>query len=59
MSGIDKLKLTDKCKKYLDADLIELLERPGLAKLLKEFNARITKIEYASIRSENTTPHQS
>jgi hypothetical protein len=56
---MNKLKLTGKCKKYLDADLIELLERPGLAKLLKEFDARITNVEHASIRSENTTTHQS
>jgi hypothetical protein len=56
---MNKLKLTDRCREHLPDDLIELLERPGLAKLLKEFDARITKIEYASIRSENTTTHQS
>ena len=56
---MNKLRLTDKCREHLPDDLIELLERPGLAKLLKEFDARITKIEYASIRSENTTTHQS
>ena len=56
MSGMNKLRLTAKCRKYLDKDLIELLERPGLAKLLK--NARITKIEDASIRYEDKTNDQ-
>ena len=55
---MSKLRLTAKCRKYLDKDLIELLERPGLAKLLKEFDARITKIEDASIRYEDKTNDQ-
>jgi len=58
LSGMNKLRLTDKCREYLNEDLIELLERPILAKLLQEFDARITKIEDASIRYEDKTNDQ-
>lgn len=58
LSGMNKLRLTAKCRKHLSDDLIELLERPILAKLLQEYDARITKIEDASIRHEDKTNDQ-
>jgi hypothetical protein len=55
---MNKLRLTDKCREHLPDDLIELLEQPILAKLLQEFDARITKIEHASIRYEDKANDQ-
>ena len=36
-----KQKLTEKCRKHLPKDVVDLLERPDVVELVRDFNGRL------------------